>query len=802
MVAKANQAILAGNLSFAQLRRLTFLLFFLSGASALTYEVTWVRELSLSFGVSVYAVTAVLTAFMGGLALGSWLWGRIVIRRAPLRLYAALQLGAGLSALVTPFAFGWLTTLYVDIYNAWLPNPLLFNLIRFVLASLVLLIPATLMGGSFPVISQFLARRPEWRGGDLGFLYAANTLGGVIGTVLTGLVLIRFLGAHATINLAAGIDIVVAAVAMIASRRYGFDPLPAGDLADEVPAPTVQPEIEERPVPKKRTSRKAARRTVQTPVPAIEDPRQRRFEMRVALWGFALSGFVSLGYEVVWTRLLAIFTLNTVYSFTIMLTIFLLGLALGSFLVVDIVDSLRRPLAFFGFLQMLIGLTSVVMLFVFAKLPTILATLTNVVSYRQEVLAEFIAGGITMLVPTLLIGATFPVAARIYAGALGNVGARMGRLYSLNTIGAMLGSFITGFGLIPLLGLQHAALLLAGLNLALGAVAVMFVPRRASWPALGIIAAAVLAAFLLPPGIYLGFREGAIPQLIFYREGVDATVSVFQVDNPPLKVSFVNGRSEVPTDRDSMRAFYLLGHLPPLLHPNAKSALMVSFGNGIATGAMARHKIPRIQAVEIVAEQKEAARLYKQENRDVLDYPGLNITIEDGRNYLLRSREQFDIITADATHPVNTSSWALFTREFYSLVQQRLTKDGVFVQWLPFHDLSQSDYRDIIKTFQSVFPHTTLWFTGGTHTFLVATPNTLTRADIVALEPRIKQLGIADDIQSAQRLSEDLLLDEDAVRQYTADARIVTDDRAFFVPSPDMEQILQSFVPYMKGGSK
>jgi spermidine synthase len=392
-----------------------------------------------------------------------------------------------------------------------------------------------------------------------------------------------------------------------------------------------------------------------------------------------------------------------------------------------------------------------------------------------------------MLVPTLLMGATFPVAARLYgagaavsaSGAEGTtetIGARVGRLYALNTLGSALGAAVAGFVLIPLLGLQRAVLLLALINLALGAAVLlqtMPIPRLRLG---GALAVAILAALLLPPGIYLGFREGTAPSLVFYREGVDATVSVFDVADPPLKISFVNGRSEVPTDAQSMRAFYMLGHLPPLLRPQATSALMISFGNGIASGAMSRHSIPRIQAVELVAEQVAAARLYQKENRGVLDYPGLQITIEDGRNYLMRSDEQFDIITADATHPVNSSSWALFTREFYGLVRQRLASDGVFVQWLPFHDLSSQDFRDIIKTFHSVFPHTSLWYTGGIHSFMVATPQPLTRAEVLALGPRIEAAGIADDLGDGQKLAGDFLMDEGAVARYVESAQLVTDD--------------------------
>jgi spermidine synthase len=371
---------------------------------------------------------------------------------------------------------------------------------------------------------------------------------------------------------------------------------------------------------------------------------------------------------------------------------------------------------------------------------------------------------------------------------------------AMNTLGSALGAFVAGFLLIPLLGLQRAALTLALLNLALGSAVLLMTAPVPRLRLAGVIAVAAGAALLLPPGLYLGFREGAPPSLVFYREGVDATVSVFEVPDPPLKISFVNGRSEVPTDSQSMRAFYLLGHLPALLHPQARSALMVSFGNGIATGALSRHGIPRIQAVELVAEQVAAARLYQQENRGVLDYPGLEITIEDGRNYLLRSDERFDIITADATHPVNTSSWALFTREFYGLVRQRLADDGVFVQWLPFHDLSSQDFRDIVKTFQSIFPHTSLWYTGGTHSFLVATPQALTQAAVVGLDGRIKAAGVGDDLGDGRKLADDMLMDEQAVARYVASAHVVTDDSAFFIPAKDMDAILQSWAPYAQVG--
>ena len=830
---------------YSQFRWFLLSIFFLGGISALIYEVTWVRLLSLDFGVSIYAVSAVLTAFMGGLALGSWLWGRLATRvslsaagadgssgrgtRPLLQLYAVLQAGVAICALLAPWVFAQLAVLYVGIYRQFEPGFYVFNLIRFGLATLVLLVPTSLMGGTLPVMSQVLARHERDRGGALGALYAANTFGGVAGVCLAGLVLIRLLGVQATIYLAAGLDLLTAGLALALSTRalrLADDQRRAdadrrgrkGEIREPARAnQRVRPRTENRE-PKTtdhratphapHTTQRASRlhdRPGGSPQPATGEAATTHpvppaiGQMRLVLWGFALSGFAALGYEVVWTRLLAIFTLNAVFSFTIMLTTFLIGLAMGGALAARRIDRVAQPLTLFGYLQLGIGVCAVLVLFVFAKLPTLREWFIVTDTFGKQVLAEFLTAGITVFVPTVLMGATFPVAARIYGSGTDAVGERVGRLYALNTVGAMIGACVAGFALIPLLGLQRAALTLALLNLALGSAALLALPSVPRLQLGAALAVAIVAAALLPPGIYLGFREGAPPSLIFYREGIDATVAVFRVQDPPLKISFVNGRSEVPTDPQSMRAFHVLGHLPPLLHPQARSALVISFGNGIAAGALSRHGIPRIQAVELVAEQVEAAQLYREENRNVLAYPGLQIAIEDGRNYLQRSDERFDIITADATHPINTSSWALFTREFYTLVRQRLADDGVFVQWVPFHDLAYEDYRAIIRTFQSVFPHTSLWYTGGTHSFLVATPQRLTRADIAALDAGIQAAGIADDLGGAQ-LASDFLMDEDGVAAYATGAPIVTDDTAFFIPAKDMTAILQSFGPYTQIG--
>ncbi len=857
---------------------LVLAVFFVSGVSGLIYEVAWFRLLSLSFGVSVYAASAVLTAFMGGLALGSWFFGRIMRgaqhaaplpqitsgaqHAAPLRVFAVLQTGVALFAFVTPALSGSLTDLYVWLAREFRADQATYNAVRTLLATLALVPPTFLMGGTLPVLAQVLAIEKAERGRRLGALYAVNTFGGVVGALLAGLFLIPALGVSGALYLGGSLDLVVAAVAFWLARQWPAEPAQLQDEPKQ-PAPAVLKSPEPQPAEQSKRARRTAGRqgsggqpvvAMQTAgggirtqarggaVAALQAPDVAAGPLlalnpaRLALIGYAVSGFAALGYQVVWTRTLAIFSLNAVFSFTIMLVTFLIGLAAGSAWMARRVDQSSRPLALFGWLQLGIGACAVLALYAFARMPTLLAMFTARTTFASSLWAEFFAAAVIMILPTLLMGAVFPVAARLYTtqnqesrtrdqtldlstgvrhtlashsvhdteSQFSVPGSDIGRLYALNTVGATIGAFAAGFVLIPALGLRNATLLLALLSLAVGVVALLATPAGVGsrMRLAGALGVTVLGAALLPPGVYLGFREGVIPELVYYKEGIDATVAVFEVKNPPLKMSFVNGRSEVPTDRHSMRAFHLLGHLPALLHPEAQNALMISFGNGIASGAMATHPIPRIHAIELVAEQVEAARLYQAENRGVLDRPGFQVTIEDGRNYLLRSNERYDIITADATHPINSSSWALFTSEFYTMVKGRLADDGVFIQWLPFHDLAERDYRDIIHTFQSVFPHTTLWYTGATHSFLVATPQPLTREQVLALDTRLKESTAGTDLGDGRLLAADFIMTEQEVAEFAANARIVTDDRAFFIPAMDRERILAELEPYARQAAR
>ncbi len=736
------------------------ILFFLTGLSSLIYEVSWVRQATLTFGVSIFAYSAVLTAYMSGVAIGSyWLGKRADRTNHPLRLFAWLQVGTAILGVLAPVVLSWMIGVYAAIVRSLDPSLTILTTLRLAMSLLALTPPAILIGASFPVISRAYARQNGRVGFDVGGLYVVNTLGSVLGCALTAIFFIRLLGLRETILLAAVINLVVAALTwwLIWQGEPSTGPRP---VRKKSPSVLVKPAT--------------------PPAPA---------GLRFVLWAYALSGFAALGYEVIWARLIAIHTIDAVYSFSIMLTIFLSGLTIGGLLGTWWLRRRAGNVLQFGVLELAIGLLAILILFVFARLPQFqLGDFVETYSVTAEILFEGFLSFITLFPVTILFGAAFPIVSSLYTTEQSEqVGFKIGRVLALNTVGSILGSLLTGFVIVPLLGLQTSVVILALINLGLGVAAVWFfapvVNRQFRFVAVAVTIAAVIAILLLPSSIYLGYWQDTADQLIFYKEDVEATVAVFDASATNPKFSSVNGRVEVPTDALSMRAFHLLGHLPPLLNHDAQNALMLSFGNGIATGAMSTHNIPLIEVVELAPSMIEGAQYYAPENRNVLEYPGLKIHIEDARNFLLQTGQTYDLITTDATHPSNTSSWALFTAEFYRQVHQHLTPNGVFLQWVPIHSLSIADFHSILRTFQHEFPNASLWYTGGSHTLLLATPEPLTRDRLIdVLQNTPDNPAVTEDLGGPALIARHLIMDSGQFREFAGSGKLVRDNDAFFLP--------------------
>ena len=745
-------------------------LFFFSGVSSLVYQVVWARMLTVVFGTTLLATSTVLSAFMAGLALGSWVLGRRIDRcKHPLRVFAALEAGIGLFALFFPSlsanlgnAYGALAGLQGNFY--------LFSLIRFGLCFALLLIPTALMGGTLPVVAKFAVRRLGRLGGRIGQLYAVNTLGAVVGVLAATFGLMEGLGLQGTTQAIAAVNFLVAGAAWL----WG------GQRAVAIGAG-------------------AAKKTAHSD--------------RI-LWGvlagFALSGFAALGYEVAWMRLLMVsFSFNSHYEFSIVLVAFLSGLALGGWLGSLLLTRRADLLSIFVSVQFLIGACGALSVLAFAHLSALVEPIQRADSWWVSRTGVFCTAVAIMLLPTVAMGVIFPLVGQIYTRQLARLGRGLGAIGAVNSLGAVGGAFATGFVLIPLLGTEWSVKVLAALNGLVGLTIALAIQKR-KWLVWSGAAGLALLLALVPSDVLrrIAEPEAVNRELVFYQEGAEGVITVEQQTDGFRKMA-LNGGGQVPTDYSSLQIFRLLGHLPLLLHPDPQEVLVVSLGGGIALGGAAQYEPQRITCVELVPEVIDAARAHFGEfNHYVLENPtawNIEVVIDDGRNFLLSSRDTYQIITGDATHPTSADSWVLYTKEFYELCRAHLSADGIMAQWLPFHGLPPDDYKTIVRTFQHVFPHATLWRSNN-YSIMVGTMQPQAIDWEILQEkmapPRVHRSLENIDMGDVFALLNSLVLDEIALRHYVGEGPLNTDDHpyiSFVSPrgySSGSWEVLQSLAPH------
>lgn len=740
-------------------RKILVAIFLVSGMAGLVYEVVWVRMLTLVFGATTYAVSTVLFSYMAGLALGSYFFGKkIDFVRTPLRIYGLLELGIGLYALLVPSIIALVNDAYVSMFSEDIPNFLTYSLLRFLLATSVLLVPTTLMGGTLPVLSRYFVRGMGTLGWDVGVLYTINTFGAVLGVFLAGFYLEGTFGVRASIGIAAAANIIIGLSCLYMSRGKEFS-LREGRSA----------QVERAAAPS-------------SPVARVN----HGIDPRVVLGVFAISGFCALGYEVIWFRALLLAVYNNTYAFTIMLGTFLTGLAIGSYLASRVIDSKRQWVAIFAYIEISIGVVAAIVVPLFIVLQnTRLIWLRSYLggSLQEVTIAAFILAFIMMFGPTLLFGATLPVANKIYISSVGDVGKRVGWLYAANTVGALLGSFAVGFLLIPFMGIVRTNVALAVLNLLAGAVVLYGArdySRRRKWlsyvSVLG-FAAVIVVAFMGTgrlSRLHIDMVKDA--DTVFYKEGAASTVSI--VDIGGSRAAFVNGTLVVGSTGGALQTVRMLAHLPMLLHPDPQEVLVIGFGMGVTTHSLSLYKPRRLDVVEIAPEVLAGAPFFRRLNHDVVDDPDLHIVIEDGRNYLLRTRRHPDVVTADPTHPI-LGSGSLYTRDHYEQTYSRLSANGVMGQYMPLHLLGTREFKSVMATFASVFEHCSLWYSL-TDLVLVGSKQPLT-IDYGGLEAVMARPSIQRDLELSNlgeplRLLSHFLLGENEIRAYSQGAPINTDD--------------------------
>ncbi|MCJ7833586.1 MAG: fused MFS/spermidine synthase [Deltaproteobacteria bacterium] len=689
------------------IRPVVLLCFFLSGFSGLLYEVLWLRMLILIFGSTTLAVSTVLTSFMGGLALGSFLFGRIMdSRKRPLFFYGLLEGVVGLYALMIPWIFSLLIPAYRVLWEYFHLNFLGFTLVQFFLVSVVLVIPTACMGATLPILSKWAVQQENTLGVTIGRLYALNTFGAVIGTALSGFILLPLLGVYKTLGIAVSVNFLVALSIFILIRRSPVPPDP-------------------------QTSLYLSKEEPGRPNPSSISSLPKKVIWSVVL-GISLSGFVSMIYEVAWSRTLSLLVDSSVYGFTIMLTTFLVGIALGSYFFSRKVDTIRFQGFVWAWLQIGIGLFAFLSLLFFQELPYWYLLLFRSLGQSINLLltGKFILAFFIMLAPTLFMGAIFPLTIKIFASNISRISRTVGNIYTINTIGCILGSFAGGFFLIPLLGIRNTILLGIGLNLLLGLYILLITnaPRPVlKWISGPVVLFLTLLILLFPPswkaplmvsGVYiyahnfdntsrrelLEMYDPKNEPLLFYKEGHTCTISVHKSRSTGAIYMKSNGKVEASSSGD-MPTQVLVGQIPMLLAPRLDEVLVVGMGSGVTVGSVTPFPAKKITLVELEKAVIEGSRFFDHVNNQPLQDPRVILRVADARNYLLVTPDRYDVIISEPSNPWMAGVANVFTREFFRLGYKKLKPEGIFCQWLQLYKISPESFKTVLTTFHSVFPY-------------------------------------------------------------------------------------------------
>ena len=720
------------------------LLLFISGAAALIYQVLWIKQLSLVIGVEVYAITTGISAFFAGLALGGLLFGRVADRLGkPLLLYVALEVGVALLGVGATLGLGMAAAPF-----AWLEQQT--GLLAWALPLLLVGLPALLMGGTLPVLMRALAADPQQLGQAGGRLYAANTAGAIVGTLLTAFVLIATLGVRGSAIAAAVLNLLAAVGALLLQRGYT--------------APAAAPNV-----------------TATAPA-------------RLALVLYAIAGGVALGYEVVWSQSIVQFMSTRTYAFAVVLATYLAGLFIGSSLMARRVDRIRDPWGLFGLLIAGAGLLALLEIALLGRWLIVLQTQAEALTLSlgaSELLgmsSRFAVAALSIVfVPTLLLGAAFPLAVRLCVGPH-RVGRDIGAVVAFNTLGGIVGVALCGFVLIPLLGLVRTLGLLAIIAAAVGYVAVrqghgVKKSRRQGVMAIGL--AALLVACLTPVDRLANLLPGARnAELAFYEEGRGGTVAVVTQGKGERSFHrlYIQGVSNTGDAMPSLRYMRIQALLPLLIHNGEpRSALVIGFGTGITAGALLRY--PQLQqrvVAELLPSVVGAASLFKGNFNAATD-PGIDLRLRDGRQELLRSEQPYDLITLEPPPPSAAGVVNLYSRDFYQLAAQRLQPQGLVAQWLPLPTQNIDDSRSLVRSFLDVFPYATLW-TSEFHEMLLVGSLQPIELDAARINARFEQPSVRDALQdvgvaSAAALLATWVTDREGLERFAGDAPAVTDDQ-------------------------
>ncbi|HWY60551.1 MAG TPA: fused MFS/spermidine synthase [Rhizomicrobium sp.] len=652
-------------------------LFAASGCAALIYEITWYQLLQLAIGSTSVSLGVLLASFMGGLCLGSYLLPRFADEKLhPLRVYAAIELGIAACGLLVL----WLLPLMDQVYFAGVQVGVPSLLLRGVLAALCLLPPTFLMGASLPAISRFVRSSPRaaalW-----GWLYAGNTLGAVAGALVAAFVLLRLFDVAVASYAAVAINLLVA----VASLR----------LARTTPHAVAAPGNDN----------------------VVNLGRGSGEPLWPVTLTIALSGATALGAEVVWTRLLGMMFAATVYAFAIILAVFLAGMAAGS-LIAALVLRWVRPRIALGICQILLAGAIAWAAIMIDKVLPFMPAITSLNGWDVAG-GDFVRAAMAILPATLLWGASFPLAMAAAADASSDPARPVGRIYAANTLGGIAGALAASLIMIATIGTRDTERVM--LLLAAGSGVILLLPRLRE-PLIGagvaaVLAASVVLAWTLPdqPGLLVVYGPdllglGKDTHMLEVVEGRNSTVAIAKRDDGITEIS-VSGHVEASDQIADMRLQRMVGHLPALLHPHPVKVLGIGFGAGVSAGSFTRY--PTIKSITVCEIEPvippTSSRYFARADNNVLHDPRTRIVYDDGRHFMMTTKETFDIIASDPLDVWVKGTASIYTREYFQKVREHLNPGGFFTLYVPLYQSDQAVIKSEIATFFSVFPNGTVW---------------------------------------------------------------------------------------------
>jgi spermidine synthase len=705
--------------------------FFVSGMTGLIYEILWTRMIVKIIGSAPFAVSIVLTVFMGGLGFGSYLAGRSVDRiKKPLslvRLYGILEISIGAYGLLLPLLLMAFKPLYALLYNHLFHYFLGYSLLTFIGCSLLLIFPVTCMGATLPVLSRFFVTSISRVGTHVGRLYGLNTIGAAVGSLFCGFWMIHWLGVWGTLVLAILLNAVIGSICLLVSRDAGgqeikrlyHDPLSS--------VPNTMNMLWDRNLP---------------------DSIKR--QTLYALILFAVSGFCAMAYEVIWVKLFGLIVGPTTYSFTIVLVTFITCLAMGSIFFGWLADKTRHTLLLLMTTQLLAAVSALLLSQLMGNSQIFFAKLIFHFkdSFALLQVSKTFALFAFMFIPTICLGATFPLVGKISTRSLENTGQSIGFAYAINTVGAVLGSFCAGFILIPLLGKENSISLVVTIQLVTLLLITLHLLLKGSasflkWsPMLVAIFIGSILAYQFPhwdrkmlsKGKYhrfddiqkrnIGWIEALFNgteifsrtenyELVYFGDGIGGFTTVLK--SPPDAIgettySLLNsGKADASSHRRDMFTQTLLAHFPMLFHPDPENVLVLGLASGITAGeALLYPSVKQLDGVEINNQVVAASDFFIPWNYDVLHNPKTELIIQDGRAHLELTKRKYDVIISEPSNPWMAGLATLFTYEFMNLAKNRLKDNGIYVQWIHSYQMDWPTFSLVGRTFSKVFPDSIL----------------------------------------------------------------------------------------------